>query len=155
MDLSKLTDWLKQSISDHLDWVNVVKVNDGTLTKDEFLELWIKWLGHHDFIKVFGSADDPSGYLIARPARISWVLDAEIDYFKTLFIYDQDGEVVWIDSLWAPGHYADVLTFLRSTTKTYVSWSHGNKLFFKVIKELSGTVPNRAEIKEGFWDLVH
>jgi hypothetical protein len=142
--------WLKQAIQDHLDWVSTVIVDDGKVSTDQFLDLWTRWLIAHDFVKVYGPWDDPRGYLIARPVRMEWVFNADINYFDTLFDFDRAGQVVWIDSLWAKGFYPRVLMFLKSTQKPFVAWDHKHKLYFKRIDQLSGGIPDKSEIAEAF-----
>ncbi|HTD17831.1 MAG TPA: hypothetical protein VK673_21790 [Chthoniobacterales bacterium] len=169
-------DWLKSSVTEHFfkHWPETFVLNEKETSREEMTDLWLRFMIAHDFAKIFissvkgpvpssvvhdlgqffGSAvKDPNvtiGYLLARPVRMGWVFDTDIDYFKTLFSFDPAGEVVWIDSLWAKGLYQNVLAFLRSAQKPYVAWAHKNRLFFKVIRELRELVPARHEIEEGF-----
>jgi len=137
--------WLKKNLQEKLPWLAKAVVDEDRYTIDEFLDSWIYHLAEHHFIQIFG---DCQGYMIFRPARLGWVFDADTDYFESLWCFDLAGEVVWIDSLWAPGNYAQVLKTLKWTAKPYVAWSHKDKLYFKVIRELSGQVPSRREIAE-------
>lgn len=145
--------WLKAALIKNLDWLSTTELRNGQgelITLDQFLNIWIAFLTFNNFLKLYGTPESPKGYLIARPVRMGWVFDTDIDYFKTLFTCDPSGEVVWIDSLWAPGFYANVVEFLRFTEKPYVAWSHKKKLYFKVIRELTGQVPLKSEIEEAF-----
>jgi len=137
--------WLKSILREKLPWISRAIVEDGRSTPDEFLDCWVSWLIQSRFVKVFGNA---KGYIIVRPVRMSWVFDTDIDYFDTIWWNDPEGEVAWIDSLWAPGLYPEVLKVLKWTGKPYVAWSHKDKLYFKVIRELSGQIPSRREIAE-------
>lgn len=147
----ELLSYLVREIPLHLDWVNTAVVDDGLVSPQEFVVLWCKWAALHNFIKLFGTPQEPKGYLIARPVRMDWVFDADTDYFKTLFQFDPTGEVFWLDTLWARGLYQEVVAFIRSTKKPYVAWSHGKRLYFKRVCELwSGHTPSKSEIEECF-----
>ena len=145
-------EWLCQTVPEHLPWLKESSANDDKLSSEEFTKMWIGWLMKMNFAKSFGNRE---AYIIARPVNLGWVFDTNVDYFSMLFHFDPDGEVVWIDSLWAPGFYSSVLDFLHWTRKPYVAWEHKGKLYFKVIKTLSGNIPSRLEIAEGFVRAVH
>jgi hypothetical protein len=142
--------WLKAKILEQVPIIRKLVINQGEITPDEFLDLWVTWLIQHGFVKLFGTEENPTGYIIARPGRISWVYSTDINYLDTLFWFDENGDVAWIDSLWAPGQYAQVLIFLRSTTKTFTAWEHNGRVFFKEIAQLTGQIPKRREIEEAF-----
>jgi hypothetical protein len=134
---------IKKLIQSKLDWTN--NFNAKGYTRDEFLSMWIFWLAKHEFLKTFG---DVEGYIILRPANLSWVFDAGIDYFNTLFWFDPAGDTVWIDSLWAPGRYGTVLEVIRATRRTYVAWAHKNgRIHCQKISVLSGRIPVKSQIK--------
>lgn len=143
-------EWLVETVPEQLPWLKNQIPNNENLSPQEVTRLWIHWLLKMSFAQLFGLYGDRKGYIIARPVKLGWVFDTSIDYFATIFWYDPQGEVVFIDSLWAPGYYPQVLTALKKTGRPYCAWEHKGKLFFKTVSELSGQIPSKSEINEAY-----
>ena len=134
----------------HLEWCNTFVPAQGT--REEVLEAWIKWGLSWGLIEVFYDKErSPVGYIFARPIALKTAIDPKIDYFKTLFYFDAQGDVAWIDTLWAPGHYPEVLKWLRATKRKYVGWQHNGKHYLKEIADLSGNRPIKSEIADALF----
>jgi len=139
--------WLKHCIRDHLDWVKAVEASthDGrTLTQDEFLSLWLTWMGKNEFVKIFGRRE---GYILLHPVCLDWLFEPGINYYENLFRTDPSGDVTFIDSLWAPGRYPQVIEVLRATRRTYAAWIHPASLFLCRIDSLSPDRLIKSQIK--------
>ena len=131
---------------DKLPWINKAEFEDD-ISVDDFLHLWVTWLIHHEFVKAFPPR---RGYIVLRPVDIHWVLDADIDYFATLFRFDPRGNTVFVDSCWAPGLWSTCLDVVRATRRKYVAWNHLNRLYVAEMSELSGETPIKSQLSKAF-----
>jgi hypothetical protein len=126
-------------------WVEKAVYEDGEYSSDQFLTLWICWLMEHEFLKVFGQLE---GYIIVRPVRVEWVFDTDTDYFATLFRFDPAGDTAWIDSLWAPGRFAEVRQVLKATRRKFVAWEHGESVRCLPVSELKGDMVTPSQLRD-------
>jgi hypothetical protein len=133
-------EYLEQSVVQHLDWVKRITGKDYA----QWVRDWVRWAWDRRFAFVLNFQ---RGYIIMRPVRLDWIFDTSIDYFQTIQWCDFHGDAIWIDSVWAPGNYSAVLALLRSTRKTYVGWSHPDKLHVTKIAALSGNTPLKSQIE--------
>jgi hypothetical protein len=86
-------------------------------------QLWVLWAMERGFLYLW--PDPPTLGLIGRPVTRGMVLNwASYPPEDLLYVYDQSGDGIWIDFLWAPGQYNIVMKFLRMTNKRWVGWQH-------------------------------
>ena len=84
---------------------------------------WVWWSVEHGFVYLW--PDPPTLGLIARPVNRDMVYNWHTyPQDQLLYLYDDKGDGLWMDFLWAPGQYNIVMKFLRMTGKKWGGWEH-------------------------------
>jgi hypothetical protein len=95
-------------------------------------KLWIIWAIRNGFVHLWKNDDtssDPTGGLILRPVSLDRVMEhGGARVAQELFWTDQDGEISWIDFLWAPGQKEQVLEIIAPPEGIHwVGWQRRNR----------------------------
>jgi hypothetical protein len=93
-----------------------------SLSPDQYRE-WIGWVIQQGFVYLY--PNPPTLGLIARPVSMF-----QIEHYQRwspleqLYVYDHTGDVLWMDFLWAPGQYKELMKILKATGKKWGGWEH-------------------------------
>jgi hypothetical protein len=82
--------------------------------------LWVMWAVRHGFVYLW--PDPPTIGIIARP--VSRKCFEECPKGQELYCFDQDGDGLYVDFLWAPSQMNIVAKFLKQTGKRIGGWEH-------------------------------
>jgi hypothetical protein len=93
-----------------------------SLSGEQYQE-WIEWVILHGFAYLY--PNPPTLGLIARPVSMYQVEHyMQWSQLELLYLFDPAGEILWMDFLWAPGQYGQLMKFLKATGKKWGGWEH-------------------------------
>jgi hypothetical protein len=106
---------------EELGWIKNLKVKASpSMTPEKWTDLWIYWADKLGFLYLTNTYG-----MIVRPINEDMVPDITADYFGTLFEFDKRfGTIAVIDFAYGPGHYPDLIRWLKSCGCKEMAWEH-------------------------------
>jgi hypothetical protein len=113
--------WLTSRI---IQKVRVRTFTDPNTGKPWDIKLWVLWHARHGFVHVW-PWNCPVGGMICRRISIYQLRDWKTyPRAEQSYVFDPDGDGVWMDFLWAPGQKLMVQTILERIGVDWVGWEH-------------------------------
>jgi hypothetical protein len=115
-----------QMVADNLDWTRDQTWDFRLWLFDRFTRGWVKLF--HANVPRGTIVEQLVGGIIWRPVSV-WPSD-----ITDLWSYDEKGTNMWVDFLYAPGHWALVKQFLKTLPFNEAGWQHRSTCAVHIIQ---------------------
>jgi len=119
--------WFRQLLLD-----NMGEFECEGLTKQQFASRYMAWAIDHGFLHTFGTPLPVAGILFRRVNDLQ-LEEIHSRYHETLFEFDPNGKVLWIDFMHAPGNYPFMMNFISQLGADRLAWYHGKREQYQTI----------------------
>lgn len=128
--------WAKQVFLSEQPEINTLIFPQG-VTREEWVTSYLLWSVHHGFLHTFGTPE-PEALILIRPLDLAKLDHYRAHYIETIFEFDQDGDVTYVDFCYAPGNYPFIIKFLKSCGTEFIAWTHSRtgKLYIKPASDM-------------------
>jgi hypothetical protein len=138
--MTREIDWLIDRLLEEYPFLSQKRVkNHPELTGREWLELRISWGIPKGFVYFWGDIRGTYGGIMIRPVNDELLVNGSFNYFDTIFDFDPQGEICWVDFAYGPGLYPKMITLCQSTGCAMLGWRHRNRVHLVPFEKIPKT----------------
>jgi hypothetical protein len=137
MLLIREIEWLADRLMEEYPHLkNKTVKNHPELTPRDWLKLRIQWGIPKGFVYFWGDRFGTYGGLMIRPVNDRLIRLGTYDYWGTIWDFEPEGDICWVDYAYGPGLYPKMIAICRSTGLPRFGWRHRNRVHVKLMCEM-------------------
>jgi hypothetical protein len=110
--------------------------NHPEMTARDWLKARIQWGIPLGFAYWWGDERGTYGGIIIRPVTEELIVAGMYNYWDTIFNYDLQGPICWIDYAYGPGLYPKMIALCRSTGCPQLGWRHRDRMHIRPMERM-------------------
>ena len=114
------------------------------LSAREWLRTRICWGIPKGFVYWWGDQRGTYGAILMRPVNQELLLHGTFKYWDTIFEYDPDGDICWVDFAYGPGLYHKMIALCRTTNCARLGWRHRNRVHLAPMERMPSKALRKA-----------
>jgi hypothetical protein len=132
--MSREIEWLIDRLLE--EYPHLLEVQNHGMTARDWLKVRIQWGIPKGFSYWWGDQMGIYGGIIIRPVNEELILNGMYNYWDTIFDYDLQGSICWVDYAYGPGLYPKMIALCRSTNCSQLGWRHRDRMHIRPMERM-------------------